>query len=98
MNRLRAQPKLVLVWTCYSCVWIEDRLGKDKHRDLVLVSMGRSWMPAFVVQRWVDRGQERPGSDHILRHRYEVALLTGVGTSDVRITEQVDVRGDCEWL
>jgi len=71
--------------------------GKSKRSNLVLLSVG-SWMRAFVLRRWVDRG--RPWTGEILgltsvrAHGYEVAsLLTGVNALDGRIFEFVGIRG-----
>jgi len=65
--------------------------GKGKRSHLVLVSVG-SWMRAFVLQRWVDRG--RPWTGEILdlasvrAYGYEVpSLMTGVNALDGRISE-----------
>jgi len=65
--------------------------GKGKRSNLVLVSVG-SWMRAFVLQHWVDRGRpwrgEILGLTSVRAHGYEVAsLMTDVDALDGRTSE-----------
>ena len=68
-----------------------DLKRKGKRSNLVLVSVG-SWMRAFVLQRWVDRGRpwtgETLGLASVRAHGYVVpSLMTGVDALDGRISE-----------